>query len=131
MKAVGIFRELGVDLPATVPSIFPSAGALDRATATDLAAYLDAGVPVFDVMEVTFDPFDHANTIAGGSSLVSDGIWVWRNDLAFLVGRYRIALPHEFVEHALSRPQPVERGAVAAAWQEALGAYDAAERGIV
>ncbi|MEU9802381.1 hypothetical protein [Streptomyces sp. NPDC051000] len=36
----------------------------------------------------------------GGSSLLSDGRFVWRVDFAAYVERYNLELPAEFVEHA-------------------------------
>ena len=49
--------------------------------------------PVFDVMEATPDPRGADRRIAGGSSLLTDGYWVWRQDLAAYVEHFGVALP--------------------------------------
>jgi hypothetical protein len=115
MKVVGIFRELGREISSSAASVFAAAGALSPDVSEALANYLESGIPVFDVMGGTFDPFDRSKTIVGGPSLLSDGEWVWRDDLAYLVRKYRVAVSREFVAHALEkkrvdrRPEEVVR----------------------
>ena len=129
MKALGVFRESGPDVAPGLASIHDAAGKLESRAVARVAAYLRRGVAVFDIMEVTVDPFDRSNKFPGGSSLLSDGAWVWRDDLAFLVERYGIGLPSDFVRHALEAGGPSDRESVARAWQDALDAYERAERG--
>ncbi|MGI5182566.1 hypothetical protein ACQEVZ_40555 [Dactylosporangium sp. CA-152071] len=38
--------------------------------------------------------------MSGASSLLTDGVWVWRRDLAYYLRRYHVALPDEFRDHA-------------------------------
>jgi hypothetical protein len=100
MQVVGRFKEL--ERSAEGPSIFDAKETLDAQTAMIVAAYLESGVSAFDVMESVRDPFDSSVSIPGGSSLLSDGDWVWRADLAHFVRAYRVALPDAFVRRALS-----------------------------
>ena len=130
MKVVGLFRELGRGVAPTLPSIRDAAGGLANSDVDPLVRYLRNGVPVFDVMEASVDPFDSAILIPGGPSLNSDGVWVWRNDLAHFVEKYRIAVTEDFLAHALSKDQARETDSVIVSkWEEALDAYDRAERG--
>lgn len=99
MRMVGRFRELE-RAAEDLPSIFDARDLLDRPTAQAVSLYLDSGVPAFDVMEAVRDPFDPSKYLPGGSSLLSDGEWVWRADLAYFVKEYRVALPDTFISRA-------------------------------
>jgi hypothetical protein len=63
---------------------------------------------------------------------MSDGDWVWRQDLAYFVERYRIRLPEEFLRHVRSVPtgrvaeSSVDVGEL---WEPAMNAYQAAVSG--
>ena len=73
----------------------------DKNIAEKVALYLSSGIPVIDFMEGTYDPFDENVVISGGSSLLSDGYWIWRYDLAYLVEKYCLGLPEKFIKHVL------------------------------
>ncbi|MGW2437548.1 hypothetical protein ACWCY1_12620 [Streptomyces goshikiensis] len=74
----------------------------------EIRKYLEAGYPIFDIMEATQDVIGGSFTVAGGSSLLSDGRFVWRVDLPNYVDTYNLELPGEFLsfaaEHAFSVP---------------------------
>ncbi len=129
MKVVGIFRELRSDLSQSLPSIHEEAGRLDVVAAERIKTHLNIGIGVFDVMEAVRDPFDNARYIPGGSSLISDGEWVWRQDLASFVERYRVGLPNEFVRHVLASGVAPDAALVMAKANEIWLAYGKAERG--
>jgi hypothetical protein len=38
---------------------------------------------------------------SGGSSLLTDGVWLWRYDLAHYVETHRLWVPLEFIDHAV------------------------------
>lgn len=131
MKVVGLFRELGRGIDQSIPSIHAAVGALPKEKAMSIVRYLSSGIPVFDVMEATEDPLNSSVRIPGGPSLISDGTWVWRRDLEHFVSNYRVSLPDEFVAHACERICVSEApSSVVARWQEAIAAYDLAERGL-
>ncbi|MBT2468202.1 hypothetical protein J7E97_10015 [Streptomyces sp. ISL-66] len=81
----------------------------------EVKQYLDDGHPIFDIMEMTSDVIGGAFRVPGGSSLLTDGRFVWRVDLSAYVERYNLDLPAEFVEfagaHAFAVPS-VERVAL-------------------
>jgi hypothetical protein len=98
MKPLGALTELdpsvegAMQLAACRSGINPVAKAL-------VIRYLLSGVAVFDVMEATPDPRNAGHSISGGSSLLTDGTWTWRLDLAAYVEAYDLNLPATFVEH--------------------------------
>ncbi|KAB8161382.1 hypothetical protein FH609_027220 [Streptomyces sp. 3MP-14] len=69
--------------------------------ADTVAGYLDAGHPMLDVMELTQDVVRHAFQVPGGSSVLTDGEYAWRLDLAQYVRRYAPELPEAFLSRAL------------------------------
>lgn len=99
MEFVGFFRELDPGGPTDiyVEDLKDAAGAGDYAVA-EVAGYLESGYPILDVMESTPDPLDKAAYVRGGPSLLTDGEWVWRHDLAHYVRNYRVHLPGAFME---------------------------------
>lgn len=110
MKFVGFFRELEHGSRQRLPSIIESRNRLSPENAAKVTAYLREGAWVAPIMEFVRDPFQPTVRklgvpmpgVPGGSSLISDGVWIWRLDLAYFVENYRIGLPTEFIEHALS-----------------------------
>lgn len=63
----------------------------------EVAAYLKAGHPVLDVMESCRDVVSGQGLIRGGSSVLTDGEWVWRWDLAHYVRSYDLQLSEDFL----------------------------------
>ena len=130
MKAIGVFDELVKSQKGSGGSLRVLAGGLTDEDARAAAVYLKSGVPVLDIMEMTRDPLHPDTKIPGGSSLMSDGHWVWRQDLAYFVERYRVQLPEEFLRHVRSaRGGRVDESSVdiGALWEAAMSAYQAAE----
>jgi hypothetical protein len=66
---------------------------------TEIVAYLRAGHLLAPVMEWSLDLFDGTpfDGGAGSASLLTDGAWLWRQDLAHYVERYHVELPDDFV----------------------------------
>ena len=109
---------------AFLPSINKLRDGLDTETAVLVSKYLEDGVDVVDAMEATQDPYDKKIYIPGGSSLKSDGYWVWRKDLSYFVKMYRISLPQDFIEHVLSKKRiPIDEHDVLSRSQEITESY--------
>ncbi|MFC5070942.1 hypothetical protein ACFPN0_04975 [Kitasatospora cinereorecta] len=66
-----------------------------------IVGYLQSGYPIFDIMETTSDVIEKSFQIPGGSSLMSDGQFVWRLDLAAYVETYNIDLPSRFLSFVI------------------------------
>jgi hypothetical protein len=110
IQSVGFFRELEDEKIPAWPSIFDATPPLTPEVVRIALAAFECGVPVFNVMGASADPFEPGVYITGGPSLVSDGQWVWREDTPHFVRRYGVRLPEAFIHHArtATRPDPAE-----------------------
>ncbi|MGA5166179.1 MULTISPECIES: hypothetical protein [Streptomyces] len=52
---------------------------------------------MLDIMDITRDVVNGSFVVPGGSSLLTDGLHVWRTDLSFYVASYAIELPASFL----------------------------------
>ncbi|MEV5803307.1 hypothetical protein [Streptomyces collinus] len=100
-------RRLPADLGGDRPHSFKAAAGTggssqDNASVRDVVSYLKSGYPILDVMELTTDVIGGAFRVPGGSSVLTDGQYVWREDLAWYVEQYNIDLPRDFLETARS-----------------------------
>jgi hypothetical protein len=99
---VGMYREFGDWLLSSNESIHE---AIDPGMAHEvrrrLAFYLALGAPVVHVMGVRPDVIDGEDVFLSGS-LLSDGEWFWRQDLAHYVVKYGLAVPRRLMEDAAS-----------------------------
>ncbi len=66
---------------------------------------------MIDIMEAVSDPLDPDRVLPGGSSVMTDGSWFWRRDLAYFVRQYRVYVPDEFVELTRQHDPPAEPNA--------------------
>lgn len=64
-----------------------------------VVAYLRAGHVLIDFMDVQDDVFDGSRQVLGGPTILTDGEWLWRDDLAYYASRHDVALPEEFLAH--------------------------------
>ena len=103
MKVIGLFRELNRGCGSFLKMIHNEREFLSDNEAKVISEYLRSGIPVIDIMEASIDPFDQSIVMPGGPSLISDGDWVWRQDLAYFVEKYKVRLPKDFVFYALKR----------------------------
>ncbi|MFY1702650.1 hypothetical protein ACN28G_13040 [Micromonospora sp. WMMA1923] len=98
VKTAGMFLEFG-----PVRSAEPQRSILDSVADEELpdlarvVGYLDAGHVLIDVMDVAADPFEPTDQVMNGSTVLTDGDWLWRRDLAYYVRRHRVAVPAEFL----------------------------------
>ncbi|MGV9688281.1 hypothetical protein ACWDUX_04075 [Streptomyces sp. NPDC003444] len=101
MQPIGFYREMDARYDAAwggpVPA--PESGA-GRYPVAEVVDYLASGHPLLDVTELTTDVVGGAFRVPGGSSVLTDGTFVWRADLEKYVERYRIALPEDFLRTA-------------------------------
>jgi hypothetical protein len=124
MQVVGVFRELE-PLATALPSIHELKNQLGPLDAEAVSQYLESGTPVFDVMEATADPLLPGKFVPGGPSLITDGTFIWRSDLAYFVSTYNMLVPQELVKRAHQRMQPARDDAVlVASWEETLRQYE-------
>jgi hypothetical protein len=97
MKLAGMFIELGRLRPPTPqPSIRDHVGA-PLPDVEAVADYLGGGHELITAMDLSRDVFDESRDVMNGSSIRTDGEWLWRDDLAYYVSRHDVALPEEFL----------------------------------
>ncbi|MFJ9635188.1 hypothetical protein [Streptomyces sp. NPDC101178] len=129
MEMIGFFREMepGSSLELFRESIQDKVREQAPYPKAEVQRYLDSGHPIFDIMETTLDVVTGSFRVPGGSSLVSDGRFVWRTDLSAYVKKYNIDLPPRFisfvVENGFSVPPASLQNllSVSAAAEKALG----------
>ena len=123
LRRVGFFREFYPDC-ADLLWMRDCMGTRRVRSEERIVRYLEAGHLLSAVMEGMRDYFD-GTPFEGGSgcsSFLTDGVWLWRRDLAHYVGRYHVGLPDEFVRHLVE-----SRFAVPELSPEELAALTAAE----
>lgn len=94
VRWVGKFRELSDDVSDR--SMHDAVDGMSETEASVVARYLRSGLGLIDVMELRPDVLD-GTRIAESASILGDGQWVWREDLAHYVEKYRVALDPEFL----------------------------------
>ncbi len=96
---LGFFRELGPS-PPSAPSVSDAVGRGPTPEVQRRALfYLIQGTCVSAIMGMLPDVLD-GEAVFLSESILSDGDWFWRRDLAHYVAKYNIALPPAFLEHA-------------------------------
>jgi hypothetical protein len=97
-KTAGMFREFG-PIRSSEPqdSILASVAAEPLPDVDRVVAYLRAGHELIAMMDVQDDVFDGSQQVMNGSSIRTDGDWLWREDLAYYVRRHNVAVPAEFL----------------------------------
>ncbi|MEV0266266.1 hypothetical protein AB0I49_33665 [Streptomyces sp. NPDC050617] len=100
MQPIGFFRELEPDSPHTYKESISDSITTDQPhyPKDQVVQYLDAGHPILDIMEMTVDVIERAFQTPGGSSILTDGSFIWRADLSAYIKHYSIRLPKEFLE---------------------------------
>lgn len=98
VRTAGMFVELSQGQhPAPPQSIRDHIGAEPLPDADRVVAYLHAGHPLIDMMDVEDDPLDPARQVMNGSSILTDGDWLWRQDFGYYVRRHNVAPPEELL----------------------------------
>ncbi|MER5642414.1 hypothetical protein ABT095_36435 [Kitasatospora sp. NPDC002227] len=100
VSRVGFYAELEPDRPGLYSgSIHDAISDEPYPDEADLVGYLGRGISLVDIMESGPDVISNDEYIAGCSSVMSDGSWIWRLDLPYYLSRYHLRLDPEFVAH--------------------------------
>ncbi|WP_431913576.1 hypothetical protein [Micromonospora carbonacea] len=100
MKTVGFFRELGPDPVEVYAESIHAHLAPDPLPDTDrVTSYLRDGHELIDVMGAELDVLGSGRHLVGGASVMTDGEWIWRDDLRFYVATYHVRLPDDFLAY--------------------------------
>ncbi|GAB1337529.1 hypothetical protein ACE1SV_41190 [Streptomyces sp. E-15] len=99
MKLIGFYQEMDSRYADSWGGTIPAPGSGEgKYPVPDVIGYLKSGYPILDVMELTSDVIGSAFRVPGGSSVLTDGLFAWREDLAPYVERYHIDLPQDFLD---------------------------------
>lgn len=108
VELVGFFSELDTANPDVYrDSIVENLDMMSVGERELVASYLRNGVPLVDITEAVPDVVAKSGVAPGGSSLLTDGVWVWREDLRYYVNHYGIGLKPEFLAHVAAGPYGV------------------------
>ena len=106
-----MFAELSqARYPSPAPSIRDNIGSEQLPDLDEVLAYLSAGHVLIDMMDIENDPLNPAQQILNGSTMLTDGDWLWRQDFTYYVRYHDVTLPPEFL--AAIRAQAYEVPAV-------------------
>jgi hypothetical protein len=122
LRRVGFFEELGLGIHY-VGKIRHAIQNQALPNEQMIIDYLNGGYVLLDVPETATDVVAGKERIVGGPSLVSDGTWVWRLDLAYYVGKYHLSLSADFIEHLIRnkyRPPVIQERDLERVGSEAL-----------
>jgi hypothetical protein len=97
VREVGFFKELEHGDPGGA-SIHDQVRDSAHPKVSEIAAYLDAGVPIMGGSGVVRDVLSEGREIIRGFQILTDGEWVWPAELSHYVRRYHVALPDELLE---------------------------------
>ncbi len=98
MRTAGMFAELSqARYPTPTPKIRDNVATAPLTDADAVMAYLDAGHVLIDIMDIEDDPFNPAQQILNGSTMITDGEWLWRQDFTYYIRYHDVAVPPEFL----------------------------------
>ncbi len=97
MNILGHYEELWPEAAGTPQGSIKEFATTEREFDADrIRGYLDSGDVIASIMSVNRDLFDGESEILGGSSILTDGMWVWRQGLGYYFDHYNLRLPPEF-----------------------------------
>ena len=101
LRPVGIYAESYATPRPDLPSVRQDAVRISgRGRIID---YMRAIEPSFDVLDETVDLIDGQTRIKSGSSLVTDGTWVWRVDTVHHLAAHSLPIDPDFIRHVRAR----------------------------
>jgi hypothetical protein len=108
VKTVGMFAELSqARYPSPTSSIRDNVAAEPLPDAEAVLGYLAAGHVLIDMMDIEDDPFNPAQQILNGSTMITDGEWLWRKDFRYYVRYHDVIVPPEFLAAIRARAYTV------------------------
>lgn len=99
LKLLGFFDDFGYFGEMAAGPLGAQVSASSEPDEAEIVEYLDTGHHLTHFMEAGVDVFTgeaHRHT-SGCSSLVTDGVWVWRADFAHYLEAYHVPLPADFL----------------------------------
>jgi hypothetical protein len=98
VRTAGMFVELSQTRhPQPPESIADHVGTEPLEDADLVTQYLENGYVLIDMMDVDRDVLDPRREILNGSSIITDGDWLWRQDLSYYVRHHHVTLPPDLL----------------------------------
>lgn len=79
--------------------------------ADKIASYVESGVMCVGSPGAVSDVISGEEATIGSGSLLTDGIYVWPDDLPYYIRNYRLLLPDDFIAHVRQRQHLAPREA--------------------
>lgn len=99
---VGFFMELG-RASAGGPSLVQARRETAQPDEENIVHYLETAAAFGVSGSMADDYFDPSKKAVAPLETVTDGVWLWRRDLAYYVRHYHVLLPPDFVAHMRQR----------------------------
>ncbi|HEX8971611.1 hypothetical protein [Oryzihumus sp.] len=106
MKFIGYFRQLDHGMPDGPDLVEAVAVPLPEAEREPLASYLRAGFPLVVTGSLGTDFFAPERGEVSRINTLTDGEFLWPEDLAYYVETYGARPPAEFLEHVKAQGSP-------------------------
>lgn len=127
LRPLGVFAVASLgDHPEAARRAISSVAKLLNEPRRSVAAYLRSATMAMPFMEFTDDLVDGKFGVAGGSAIMTDGVYFWRLDTADYVETYGVGLPAEFIAHGRAlgwTPLVLDRDRVQELEQELIDYY--------
>ncbi len=101
LKKAGFFRELRHG-ESSGPSIREWRASKPIEYEDKIVNYLESGILHSGNFGLVLDVFGQNKIIGLGPDFLTDGIWVWPNDLSYYIKNHYIEIPKEFLAHIIS-----------------------------
>ena len=98
LKFFGFYADLGYVAGTAISAADLLAEPQALAEKQRIVSYLQGGKPLTVVPGFQRDPRGDSE-LPGGASVYTDGAWAWPHIAAYLVDRYDLAVPEEFLAH--------------------------------
>ena len=97
-KKVGFFRELKYGEPEGL-SLKESISEKPLENEHKILDYLQSGITIAACGGVVYDVICPSRGIIGCPDILTDGVWIWSNDLIYYVREYHVTLDEEFLNY--------------------------------
>lgn len=98
LRKVGFYRELSYG-DENGDSLQTAVAKATLENFDRVGSYLSAGIPCVVAPGISRDILSTGHEVIGSLALLTDGEFLWPSDLNHYVGKYRVALPADFLRH--------------------------------
>lgn len=99
LKEGGMFKEFGRNYGGE-SSILSMVRAEPQTDEDKIIIYLSSGNNMF-VTDYVYDIIQPSDNPIDNLEILTDGVWMWRNDYAYYVNKYHVVVEPEFKQHMI------------------------------